>query len=105
MLARYIVARYGGNQVVWFLGGDGKYVEEYEQRWKTIGRGVFGRGDYQGLVAQHPKGLRKNNFTFCCRLPGPANPQKNRHRKLDNVEPAALRGAAAGGHLRRCRIG
>ncbi|RPI19438.1 MAG: DUF4038 domain-containing protein [Acidobacteria bacterium] len=56
LLARYMVARYGGNQVVWFLGGDGKYIDEYEQRWKTIGRGVFGRGDYQGLVAQHPQG-------------------------------------------------
>jgi len=56
LLARYMVARYGGNQVVWFLGGDGKYIDEYEQRWKTIGRGVFGRGEYQGLVAQHPQG-------------------------------------------------
>jgi len=56
LLARYIVARYGGNQVVWFLGGDGKYVDEYEQRWKTIGRAVFGAGNYQGLVAQHPMG-------------------------------------------------
>ena len=28
---------------------------------------------------------------------------KNRHRKSDDREAAALRGAAAGGHLRRCR--
>lgn len=56
LLARYMVARYGGNQVVWLLGGDGKYVEEYEQRWKTIGRAVFGAGKHQGLVAQHPQG-------------------------------------------------
>ena len=54
---------------------------------------------------ENSKGLHKNNFTFCCRLHGLANPQKDRHRKLDNVKPAALRGAAAGGHLRRCRIG
>jgi len=56
LLARYMVARYGGNQVVWFLGGDGKYIEEYEQRWKTIGQAVFAGGKHQGLVAQHPQG-------------------------------------------------
>ncbi len=57
LLAKYMVARYGANQVVWFLGGDGRYVDEYEQRWKTIGRGVFGPGTHQGLVAQHPQGI------------------------------------------------
>lgn len=55
LLARYMVARYGGNQVVWFLGGDGRYVDEYEQRWKNIGRGVFD-AEHPGLVAQHPHG-------------------------------------------------
>ncbi len=55
LLARYLVARYGGNQVVWFLGGDGRYIDEYEQRWKVIGRGVFGE-EHPGLVAQHPHG-------------------------------------------------
>lgn len=55
LLAKYTVARYGGHQVVWFLGGDGKYIDEYEQRWKNIGRGVFG-GEHPGLVAQHPQG-------------------------------------------------
>lgn len=55
LLARYMVARYGGNQVVWILGGDGKYTNEFEQRWKTIGRGVFG-DEHPGLVAQHPQG-------------------------------------------------
>lgn len=55
MLARYIVARYGGNQVVWMLGGDGRYAREYEQRWLEIGRRVF--ADHPpGLVAQHPHG-------------------------------------------------
>lgn len=56
LLAKYIVARYGGNQVVWFLGGDGSYVGEYEQKWKNIGRGVFGEKQHPGLVAQHPHG-------------------------------------------------
>jgi hypothetical protein len=31
-------------------------VDEYEQRWKTIGRAVFGRGEHTGLAAQHPMG-------------------------------------------------
>ncbi len=56
LLAKYIVARYGGNQVVWILGGDGIYTGTYEQRWKTIGRAVFD-GTHQGLVAQHPCGV------------------------------------------------
>ena len=55
LLAKYIVARYGGNQVIWFLGGDGLYTGSYEQRWKTIGRAVFD-GKQQGIVAQHPCG-------------------------------------------------
>lgn len=42
LLARYMVARYGGHHVIWLLGGDAQFVEEYEQRWKTIGRAVFG---------------------------------------------------------------
>ncbi|TLV01009.1 apiosidase-like domain-containing protein [Dyadobacter luticola] len=55
LLANYMVARYGGNHVIWILGGDGKYVGEYEQRWKTIGRAVFGQ-EHPGVVAQHPGG-------------------------------------------------
>lgn len=56
LLARYMVARYGGHQVVWILGGDGRYVDEYEQRWKNIGHGVFGDDEHPGIVAQHPHG-------------------------------------------------
>lgn len=55
LLARYMVARYGGHHVIWILGGDGRYIDEYEQRWKTIGRGVFG-DEHPGVVAQHPGG-------------------------------------------------
>lgn len=55
LLARYMVARYGSHHVVWILGGDGKYIDEYEHRWKRIGRGVFG-SDHPGLVALHPGG-------------------------------------------------
>lgn len=56
LLAKYMVARYGGNQVIWFLGGDGQYTDIFEQRWKTIGRGVFGEMQHPGVVAQHPRG-------------------------------------------------
>ncbi|MGK7393649.1 MAG: apiosidase-like domain-containing protein [Candidatus Cyclobacteriaceae bacterium M3_2C_046] len=55
VLANYIVARYGGNQVVWILGGDGKYTDELEDRWKYIGRSVFGKGN-QYVVTTHPMG-------------------------------------------------
>ncbi|MHA4845814.1 apiosidase-like domain-containing protein [Flavitalea antarctica] len=55
LLARYMVARYGGNHVIWILGGDGKYTEENEQRWKNIGRGVF-REEHPGPVSLHPGG-------------------------------------------------
>lgn len=56
LLAKYMVARYGGNHVIWFLGGDGQYTDSFEQRWKTIGRGVFGDMEHPGVVAQHPRG-------------------------------------------------
>ena len=55
LLARYMVARFGGHQVIWILGGDGRYTREYEQRWKRIGREVFD-GNHPGVVAQHPHG-------------------------------------------------
>lgn len=55
LLAKYIVARYGGNHVVWILGGDGFYTGSFEQRWKTIGRDVFD-GKQQGIVTLHPSG-------------------------------------------------
>jgi hypothetical protein len=55
LLAKYMVARYGGNHVVWILGGDGKYTDGFEQRWKNIGRGVFDE-EHPGLVALHPSG-------------------------------------------------
>lgn len=55
LLARYMVARYGANHVVWILGGDGNYTGENEQRWKNIGRSVF-KEDHPGAVALHPGG-------------------------------------------------
>ncbi len=55
MLAKYMVARLQGNHVVWILGGDGKYLNENEQRWKYIGREVFGEIDH-APVTLHPSG-------------------------------------------------
>ena len=57
LLAKYIVARYQGNHVLWTLGGDGKYYGDLEERWKSIGSQVFGEGKHLGLVTLHPHGL------------------------------------------------
>ena len=55
LLAKYIVARYQGNQVVWTLGGDGKYYDDQEIKWKEIGRRVFNNIDH-APVTLHPHG-------------------------------------------------
>ncbi|MEM9831645.1 MAG: DUF4038 domain-containing protein [Bacteroidota bacterium] len=55
LLAKYLVARYGAYHVVWLPGGDGFYTSIYENRWKNIGRAVFG-GKPPGVVALHPMG-------------------------------------------------
>jgi len=55
LLAKYIIARYSGHQVIWMLGGDGSYRRQYEQRWLEIGRRVFD-DDPPGVVTQHPQG-------------------------------------------------
>lgn len=41
-LTRYMVARWGAHNVVWMLGGDGRYGGEGARRWHRIGRAVFG---------------------------------------------------------------
>lgn len=55
LLAKYIVARYQGNQVVWTLGGDGKYYDDQEIKWKEIGRRVFNDINH-APVTLHPHG-------------------------------------------------
>jgi len=55
LLARYMLARYGAHHVCWFLGGDGKYHSELEDRWKYIGKEVF-RDRPQGISTTHPMG-------------------------------------------------
>ena len=57
LLARYMVARYGAHHVSWLLGGDGKYWDELEDRWKYIGQEVF-RDKPQGISTTHPMGGR-----------------------------------------------
>ncbi len=65
-LARYLVARWGAHQVVWFLGGDGRY--QNVKRWKHIGREVFtGRKDddpMKRLHTLHPSGGNWINTNF-----------------------------------------
>lgn len=41
-LARYMVARWQANAVVWILNGDGDYRGDKSEKWKRIGRAVFG---------------------------------------------------------------
>lgn len=41
LLAKYTVAHYQGNYVMWTFGGDGQYYNDREQKWKEIGRHVF----------------------------------------------------------------
>jgi hypothetical protein len=41
-LAQYMVARWQGHDVLWILPGDGDYRGERAEKWKRIGRAVFG---------------------------------------------------------------
>jgi len=53
-LADYLVARYGAHHVAWFLAGD-EHFGETAERWKTIGRAVFG-GREHAPATLHPRG-------------------------------------------------
>lgn len=54
-LANYLVARYGAHHVAWFLAGD-EHFGETADRWKTIGRAVFGGREDRAPVTIHPRG-------------------------------------------------
>ena len=56
-LARYMVARWGSNAVAWFLAGDGDYRGVKAERWKRIGRAVFG-DEPHAPVTMHPGGMQ-----------------------------------------------
>lgn len=55
-LARYMVARWQAEPVLWILPGDGDYRGAKAERWKRIGREVFG-GIHHAPVSLHPGGL------------------------------------------------
>jgi hypothetical protein len=54
-LARYMRARWDADPVVWLINGDGDYRGPRAERWRTIGRGVFGDGPH-APVSLHPGG-------------------------------------------------
>jgi hypothetical protein len=56
-LARYMVARWQGDDVLWILPGDGDYRGEKAEKWKRIGRAVFGSGAHAPVVL-HPGGMQ-----------------------------------------------
>ncbi|HAV65577.1 MAG TPA: hypothetical protein DCY13_24775 [Verrucomicrobiales bacterium] len=58
-LARYMVARWQAFPVVWMLPGDGDYRGEKAERWKRIGRAVFG-GIHHAPTTLHPGGRHWN---------------------------------------------
>ena len=55
-LARTLVARYQAHHVVWVLAGDNPYDKERAERWKVVGRAVFGSGA-RAPVTTHPTGM------------------------------------------------
>jgi hypothetical protein len=55
-LAQYMVARWQGHDVAWILPGDGDYRGERAEKWKRIGRAVFGDGPHAPVVL-HPGGM------------------------------------------------
>ncbi len=55
VLAEYMIARYGAHQVIWFLGGDGRYSGEGGNTWHRVGRAVF-HEDQHRLATMHPGG-------------------------------------------------
>jgi hypothetical protein len=55
VLAKYMIARYGAHQVLWFLGGDGDFSGAKAETWKRIGRAVF-HPDQHRLATMHVRG-------------------------------------------------
>ncbi len=58
-LARFMVARWQALPVVWILPGDGDYRGEKAERWKRIGRAVFG-DIHHAPTMLHPGGRHWN---------------------------------------------
>lgn len=55
-LARYQIARYGAHHLIWMLAGDNPYDPPRTERWKRIGRAVFGEIPH-APVTTHPTGM------------------------------------------------
>lgn len=62
-LAKYLEARYGGNFVMWILGGDENYSGNRAEHWKAIGRAVFGQHAH-APVTLHPQGMQWHFDSF-----------------------------------------
>jgi hypothetical protein len=56
-LARYMVARFQGDHVIYFLPGDGNYSGANAERWRRIGRAVFDREGHAPATL-HPQGMQ-----------------------------------------------
>jgi hypothetical protein len=56
LLARYMVARYGGHHVLWDFSAEGNFHEEGAERWRRMGRAVFGTAPH-APVTLHPRGM------------------------------------------------
>jgi len=55
-IVRYEVARYGAHHLVWLLAGDNRYDPKSAEKWKRIGRKVFGDAGRQP-ISTHPTGM------------------------------------------------
>ncbi len=63
LLARYMVARWSADPVVWILAGDGNYLGGNAERWKRIGRAVFD-DPHHAPVSLHAAGMEWNGAEF-----------------------------------------
>jgi hypothetical protein len=50
LLLRYMVARWGANDVAWVLQCEGDDLGRHEDRWKRIGRAVFGNDPHAPVI-------------------------------------------------------
>ena len=55
LLCKYELARYGSHPIVWILAGDNSYQAQAGEKWKKIGREVFGNVPH-APVTSHPTG-------------------------------------------------
>jgi hypothetical protein len=63
VLARYLVRRWSASAVVWVLAGDGDYRGVKADRWRRIGRAVFGCEPHAPVML-HPAGMQWNAAEF-----------------------------------------